>query len=181
MGIYRYLREAWNRPREGLKSAYRERLIAWRREPTTVRIERPTRLDRARSLGYRAKQGIILVRQRVGRGGRMRERIRAGRRSAHFGQKKTVDKSYQQVAEERASRTYPNCEVLNSYWVAEDGKQIWYEVILLDRSHPAILKDPLLKNVASQRGRAQRGLTSAGRRSRGLHRKGQGSEKTRSH
>ena len=56
MGAYQYIREAWN-SQEQLK----ERLMAWRREPVTLRIDYPTRLDRARSLGYKAKQGIILV------------------------------------------------------------------------------------------------------------------------
>ncbi|KKT75754.1 MAG: 50S ribosomal protein L15e, partial [Candidatus Peregrinibacteria bacterium GW2011_GWA2_44_7] len=40
-----------------------------RKEPVTLVLEHPTRLDRARSLGYKAKQGCIVARQRVGRGG----------------------------------------------------------------------------------------------------------------
>ncbi|RME53701.1 50S ribosomal protein L15e [Candidatus Woesearchaeota archaeon] len=179
MGLYQYLREAWKRPKEAIRSQYRERLIAWRREPVTVRITRPTRLDRARSLGYRAKQGIIVVRQRVGRGGRQRPTIRKGRRSAHFGRRKTLQKNYQAIAEERANKKFPNCEVLGSYWVADDGKNYWYEIILVDRSHPVVKKDKQLSGIAQQRGRAFRGLTSAGRKARGLRKKGTGSEKTR--
>jgi len=72
-----------------------------------------------------------------------------------------------------------NLEVLNSYWVGEDGRYKWFEVILVDRSHPAILSDPQLSQIAKQRGRVYRGLTSAGRRARGLRRKGKGAEKIR--
>jgi large subunit ribosomal protein L15e len=179
MGIYKYIREAWKRPKDTLKELNKERLISWRKEPSTIRIERPTRLDRARSLGYRAKPGIIVVRQRVISGGRQRETFTGGRRSKHMRRKKIVAKNYQQVAEERANRKYLNCEVLNSYQVGGDGKHFWFEIILVDRDHPQILKDDQLGWVVFKKGRAQRGLTSAGRKSRGLRNKGIGAEKIR--
>jgi large subunit ribosomal protein L15e len=179
MGLYKYIRELWKKPKENLGDLWKERLIQWRREPATVRLERPTRLDRARSLGYKPKQGFIVVRQRVARGGRQRPTIRAGRRSKHFGRRKDLGMSYQWVAEMRASKKYPNCEVLNSYYVGEDGKYYWYEVILIDRAHPQILADDNLANLAKKRGRAERGLTSASRKSRGLRHKGKGAEKIR--
>ena len=72
MGIYKYIRDAWAQPKDTLGAQYRQYLIQWRTEPATLRIERPTRLDRARSLGYRAKQGIFVVRQCVTRGGHNR-------------------------------------------------------------------------------------------------------------
>jgi large subunit ribosomal protein L15e len=53
--------------------------MQWRREPTTTRIDRPTRIDRARSLGYRAKQGFVVVRTKVRRGSRRMSRPIAGR------------------------------------------------------------------------------------------------------
>jgi len=179
MGLYKHIREAWKKPKQTLKEINRERLISWRREPSTLRIERPTRLDRARSLGYRAKQGIIVVRQRVARGGRQREKFRSGRRPKHMRRKKIVAKNYQQVAEERANKKFVNCEVLNSYKVGKDGLYYWYEIILVDRDHPQILKDKKLGWMAFKRGRAQRGLTSTGRKSRGLRHKGMGTEKIR--
>jgi large subunit ribosomal protein L15e len=49
-------------------------MIKWRSEPTILVIEKPTRLDRARTLGYKAKKGIVVVRVRVPRGGRKRHR-----------------------------------------------------------------------------------------------------------
>src|SRR3989344_2736328 len=181
MGMYQHIRESWKNPQADLRNLWKSRIIEWRREVSTVRIERPTRLDRARSLGYRAKQGFVLVRQCVPRGGRQRAIIRKGRRSKHFGRRKNVDKNYQQVAEERAVKKYPNCEVLNSYYVAEDGTHSWYEVILVDKAHPQILADKNLNWIAMPQHtrRAFRGLTSSARKSRGLRNKGKGAEKAR--
>lgn len=145
-----------------------ERLQQWRKGPAAVRIARPTRLDRARRLGYRPKPGVVVVRARVRRGGRRKMRFRGGRKTKHMGvNRATPAKSIQRIAEERVSRKYPNMEVLNSYWVAEDGKHQWYEVILVDRSHPAVRADPQLGAVAARRGRAFRGLTRAGRKQAG--------------
>lgn len=177
MGYIKYVREFWKKPRE--HASYQDLLISLRRQPATVRVEKPTRIDRARSLGYKAKQGVLVVRQRVLRGGRMRPDIKGGRRSAHSSQRKIVQKSYQQVAEERASKKFVNCEVLNSYKLAEDGKHVWFEVILVDRMAPTVLADKELKGIAAQRGRVTRGLTAAGRKSRGLLSKGKGAEKIR--
>ena len=174
MGAYKYIRESWN-----LQEHLKEHVQAWRREPVTIRIDHPTRLDRARSLGYKAKQGIILVRQRGLRGGRKRPKVRAGRRSKRMTQRKDLKLNFQSVAERRANQAFPNCEVLNSYFVAQDGKNIWYEAILLDRSHPAILADSRFAWINAKRGRAFRGLTSANRKSRGLRHKGKGAEKMR--
>ncbi len=181
MGIYKYVKDLWKNPKKNMPDLWKERLVAWRKEDATVRVEKPTRLDRARALGYKAKQGYVIVRQRVNRGGRMRPKIRHARRPKARRHKKIVALNYQHIAERRASKNYPNCEVLNSYWVAEDGKYKWYEVILLDKSHPVIITDPKTKWVAfpANRNRVMRGLTSAARRSRGLHNKGKGAEKAR--
>ena len=181
MSMYKYIRELHKKPKENLKELWKQRLIAWRKEPSTVRIERPTRIDRARSLGYKAKQGYIVVRQRVLRGGHQRPKIRAGRRSKHARQRMVLSKNYRQIAEERAQRKYKNCEVLNSYFVAKDGKYYWYEVILVDKSHPSIVSDERINWICSSKhkGRVFRGKTSAGRHSRALNHKGKGVEKKR--
>ena len=180
MGIYKYIREAWKNPRES--SLYRQRLIQWRTEPATIRLEHPTRIDRARSLGFKAKPGIIIVRQRVTRGGRMNPQIRHPRRSKRMSRRKDLAISYQTVAEMRVYKSYPNMEVLNSYWVGKDGQYYWFEIILVDTSHPAILADPQLNWIAlpHHKGRAFRGLTASAKRSRGiLTNKGMGAEKLR--
>ncbi|OFV68186.1 MAG: Ribosomal protein L15e [Candidatus Syntrophoarchaeum caldarius] len=179
--FYNYIGDAWARPKDTyVGELLWERMQTWRRERASVRVSRPTRLDRARRLGYRAKQGIIVVRTRIRRGGRRKSRYVRGRRTKRMGQYRiTPRKSLQRIAEERTARKYPNMEVLNSYWVGSDGKRKWYEVILVDPAHPAIRADPQFKWLKnpSNRGRVFRGKTSAGKKGRGLRKRGIGSEK----
>jgi large subunit ribosomal protein L15e len=141
--MYRHLREAWKRPDDSyVGEVMKSRVILWRRQPTIVRVDKPTRLDRARSLGYKAKKGFVVVRVRVRRGGRRKIRPILGRRQKRMGVKKfTPAKSKRLIAEERAARKYPNLEVLNSYWVWEDGQYKWFEIVMVDPSHPAIKSD----------------------------------------
>lgn len=182
MGMYQKVRELWKKPKANMPELWRERLIKWRKDPVTLKLERPTRIDRARSLGYKAKQGYIVIRQRVPRGGHRRPQIRKGRRSKHYGTRLALRKNYQQIAEERVQRKFKNLVVLNSYWVAEDGKNYWYEAILVDPNHPVIKSDPKINWICEkkQRSRVFHGKTSAGRKTRGLRgHKGKGAEKAR--
>ncbi|RLI16220.1 50S ribosomal protein L15e [Candidatus Bathyarchaeota archaeon] len=180
---YKYIAEAWTKPEESfVDELMRQRLIEWRKQPTVTRIEKPTRLDRARKLGYKAKQGFIVVRVRVRRGGLRKRRPRAGRRPKRMGVKKYKPaKSLRLIAEERAARKFPNLEVLNSYWVGEDGRSKWFEVIMVDPSHPVIKTDKDVNWICQKqhKRRVFRGLTSAGKKVRGLRRKGRGAEKVR--
>ncbi len=170
MGIYKKIREIWKKPQESLGPIWRERLLEWRKEDSTVRIERPTRLDRARSLGYKAKQGIIVVRQRVPRGGHRRPQIKKGRRPKRYGTRLNLSKNYQQIAEERAQKKFVNLTVLNSYWVMQDGVYYWYEIIMVDPKHPVIKSDKNLKWIQSKRSgsRVFHGKTSSGKKGRGM-------------
>jgi large subunit ribosomal protein L15e len=180
---YKYIAEAWKRPEASfVKEIMKQRAIEWRRQPTIVRVERPTRLDRARKLGYKAKQGFVVVRVRVRRGWLKRPRPKAGRRPKRMGVTKIkLAKSLRLVAEERAARKFPNLEVLNSYWVWEDGRYKWYEIVMVDPHHPVIQSDENINWICESvhRGRAFRGLTSAGKKMRGLRHKGRGAEKVR--
>ncbi len=144
MGYYKYVAKLWKRPWDDpLKELVKKRLIMWRKEPTVVRIKKPTRINRARSLGYKAKPGYIIVRVRVRKGGLNRPRPRSGRRPKRMGvYGYSPHKSSQQIAEERASKKYPNMVVLGSYWVGEDGVYRWYEIVMADPEHPAIKNDP---------------------------------------
>ena len=118
------------------------RVIGWRKERVVHRIYRPSRLDRARKLGYKAKQGIIIIRARVGRGGMRKQRPVAGRRPKHAGVVHIKQATNMKlVAERRVNEKYPNMEVMGSYFLYKDGKYSWYEVILADPSHPAIYND----------------------------------------
>ncbi|MGQ9539146.1 MAG: 50S ribosomal protein L15e [Candidatus Bathycorpusculaceae bacterium] len=180
---YKYIAEAWKKPEESfVDDLMRQRLIKWRKQPTVTRVEKPTRLDRARKLGYKAKQGFIIVRVRVRRGGLRKQRPRAGRRPKRMGVTKYKPaKSLRLIAEERAARKFPNLEVLNSYWVGEDGRSKWFEVIMVDKNHPTIKADKDINWICQKqhKGRVFRGLTSAGKKVRGLRKKGRGAEKAR--
>ena len=79
--------------------------------------------------------------------------------------------NYQWVAEIRAARHYRNLEVLNSYNIGKDGKYAFFEVIMVDPSKPEIINDPTINWIVNSKKRAERGLTSAARKSRGLRNK----------
>jgi large subunit ribosomal protein L15e len=181
MGMYKYVKDLWKKPKANMPELWRERLIKWRKENVTVKIEKPTRIDRARSLGYKAKQGFIVVRQRVPRGGHTRPQIKKGRRPKRYGTRLDLNKNYKQIAEERCQKKFVNLTILNSYWVAEDGKSYWYEIILVDPNHPVIKSDKNLTWLQDKKhgSRVFHGKTSAGRKSRGLRGKGKGYEKAR--
>lgn len=145
--LYSYLSSAWkNKEGNYVKDLMKNLMLKWRREPSVVRIEKPTRLDRARRLGYKAKQGFVMVRVRVRKGGARKPRPRSGRRQKAMGVKKyTRAKSLKEIAIERAAKKYPNLLPLNSYWVGEDGQHAWFEVIMVDPNHPAIKNDEHLQ------------------------------------
>ncbi len=164
--MYKYIRNLYKQPKKNLGELWQKRLIEWKKQNSTVRIKKPTRLDRARSLGYKAKQGYVLVRQRVMRQKRQRPKFSGGRRSKHMRRRKILKMSYQWIAEQRALKKFPNCTVLNSYQLGNDGKYFWYEIILVDRSHPAIRADKRINWICNKKGRAARGLTSAAKKSK---------------
>jgi len=165
------------------KAILRQRVIAYRNEPEAiVRVEKPTNLARARKLGYKAKEGFVVARVRIRKGGGQHLRPNAGRRPKRMGIKRlTRNLSIQTIAEARAAKKYANCEVLNSYYVGEDGQRKYFEVILVDVAHPAIIADKNLEWITFpvHKGRANRGLTAKGKKSRGHWHKGEGSEKSR--
>jgi len=166
-GLYHAVRKAWKKPD---KERLRKSMVEWRKENVVTKIDKPTRLDRARSLGYKAKKGYIIARVRVLRGGHKRPKPVKGRRSKRQTIKKTLKMSYKWIAEKRAQKKFKNLEVLNSYALAKDGKYYFYEVILVDPQRPEIKNDKKMKWIASSKNknRVHRGLTSAGRKSRGL-------------
>ena len=94
----------------------------YRQLPSVCRVTRPTRPDKARRLGYKAKQGFCIYRARVRRGGRKRpvsKGIRYGK-PVHQGVKKLkFARNLRSVAEERAARRCGALRVLNSYWLNE--------------------------------------------------------------
>ncbi|ABO09083.1 50S ribosomal protein L15e [Pyrobaculum calidifontis] len=149
---YQYM-AMWYRKvgREVHERLMRSVLIKWRKEPAIVRVERPFRLERARKLGYKPKQGVVVARVRLIRGPFNRRRPDSGRRPKRMGVYGiTAWKSWRQVAEERAARKFPGLEVLNSYWVADDGIYRYFEVILIDCNQPTIQRDPLYSGICGR-------------------------------
>merc|ERR1712228_155489 len=73
MGAYRYQRELWQKKQSDVLR-YILRIRAWyfRQLPAIHRASRPTRPEKARGLGYKAKQGHVVYRVRVRRGCRKR-------------------------------------------------------------------------------------------------------------
>jgi len=190
MGYYKYVKELYKGVKKkvktnenpDLKELIRERKTKWRNSPTVVRLERPTRIDVARKYGYKAKQGIIIARVKVRKGGLNKSRPIRGRKPKRAGVNKITPRiSIQRIGEERAQKKFPNMEILGSYWLWEDGQFKFYEIIFVDPSHPAIQSDKDLNWICETQHtrRAYRALTPAGKKGRGLFNKGKGAEKLR--
>lgn len=165
MGAYKYIAETLQKQYKERDDAFRAKIIAWRAGPAMVRVDYPANLARARKLGYQAKQGYVIVRTRVDKGRRTRRKTMGGRKQKNYYRFVQPQMSHQAMAEQRVNREYRNMEVLNSYWVGEDGNYKYFEVILADPSKPSV-------NVSSaiRQGKAFRGLTSRGN-SRGASKK----------
>ena len=120
----------------------RDRIIGWRKQTAIIKLDHPSRIARAHRLGYKAKQGIIVVRSRVGTGGMRRQRPRGGRRPKHLGVTRIkADVSMKEVAENRVLERYPNMKLFGSYFIYKDGMHYWFEVILADPVFSNLLYD----------------------------------------
>ena len=144
-GMYHYIKEAWKKPDE---KTLRERMTEWRKEGVFTKIENPTRLDRARNLGFKRKKGFVLIRVRIKRGGHKRPRPNKGRRSKRLHIRKTLKMNYKWIAEQRVDKKYKNLEVLNSYVIGRDGMHYFYEVICVDPSKPEIKNDKTINWIS---------------------------------
>ncbi|CAL5083003.1 unnamed protein product [Urochloa decumbens] len=215
MGAYKYVSELWRRKQSDvMRFVQRVRCWEYRQQPAIVRLTRPTRPDKARRLGFKAKQGYVVYRVRVRRGGRKRpvpKGIVYGKPKHQGITQLKFQRNKRSVAEERAGRKLGGLRVLNSYWVNEvlkfpgtkilsceshclvvtpslelitkqqDSTYKYFEIILVDVAHTAIRNDPrinwLCKDVHKHR--ELRGLTSAGKKYRGLRGKGNTHHKNR--
>ena len=185
MGAYKYLEELWKKKQSELvRFILRIRTWEYRQLPIVHRVVKPSRPEKARKLGYKAKQGYVIYRTRVRRGGR-KKNIRKG---CVFGKprnqgirKQKAARSHKSIAEERIGRKASNLRVLNTYWVGQDAAFKFYEVILVDPSHKAIRRDPRINWIVSgpHKHRENRGLTAAGKKYRGMTQKGWSANKAR--
>jgi len=174
MGAYKYLQELWRKKQsDALRFLLRVRCWEYRQLPAIHRATRPTRPDKARRLGYKAKQGYVIYRVRVRRGGRKRPNPKGivyGKPKGQGINQLKNQRSHRAIAEERAGRALGSLRVLNSYWVNQDSTFKFFEVILVDPSHALIRSDQRINWIAkpAHKHRELRGLTGEGKRNRGL-------------
>jgi len=169
-GMYHHIAEAWKIPDA---KTLRERMTEWRKSGTLTKVDKPIRLDRARNLGYKDKKGFVIIRAKIVRGGHKRTRPKKGRRSKRMHIRKNLRMNYKWIAEQRVARKYTNLEVLNSYQIGKDGKHYFFEVICVDPQRPEIQNDKTINWICNgkNRKRPMRGLTSLGKKARGLRSK----------
>lgn len=169
MGAYKYLEELWRKKQtDVMRFILRIRTWEYRQLPTIHRATKPSRIDKARRLGYKAKQGYVVYRVKVRRGGRKRpvsKGIVYGKPASQGIAQIKFQRNLRSVAEERVGKAMPSLRVLNSYWVSEDGTHKFYEVICVDPQHNAIRNDARINWVCNpvHKHRELRGLTSAGK------------------
>ena len=165
-----------------MRFVFRLRTWEYRQLPGVVRLHRPSRVDKARRLGYKAKQGYVVYRVKIRAGGRKRQNAKGivyGKPVNQGINKIKAVRPLQAIAEMRVGRHCGNLRVLNSYWIAQDATYKYFEVILVDPDHQAIRKDPRINWIVRHKRRECRGLTSVGKKHRGLRHKGHSSTKAR--
>merc|ERR1711957_78184 len=127
---------------------------------------RPTRADKARKLGYKAKQGFLIYRVRVKRGGRKKRVAKGivyGKPGNQGVNKVKARRNFRSIAEERVGRKCGGLRVLNSYWVTSDAVHKWFEVIMVDPMHKVVRDDPRINWICknTMKHRELRGLTES--------------------
>ena len=172
------MEEVWRKKQSDvLRFLMRVRAWEYRQTNKITRVNRPTRTDKAHRLGYKAKQGYVIVSVGVRRGGRKRQNPKGtvlGKPKHQGINQLKFERNLQSVAEEKVGRKFANLRVLNSYWINQDATMKYYEVILADPSHTKIRNDPRINWIVKpvHKHREMRGLTSAGRKSRGFRKSG---------
>ncbi|RNJ53513.1 60S ribosomal protein L15 [Verticillium nonalfalfae] len=175
MGALKYVEELQKKKQSDVM-LFLLRVRCWELRQLNVihRASRPSRPDKARRLGYKAKQGYVIYRVRVRRGGRKKP----AKKGATFGKPTNqginqlkYQRSLKSTAESRVGRRCANLRVLNSYWINQDSTYKYYEVILVDPQHKAIRIDPRINWIVApvHKHREERGLTATGKKSRGLN------------
>ncbi|CAG0881550.1 unnamed protein product [Cyprideis torosa] len=174
MGAYKYVQELYRRKQSDvMRYLLRMRCWQYRQLNKLHRAPRPTRPDKARRMGYRAKQGFLIYRVRVRRGCRKKQVPKGatyGKPTNHGVNQIKPKRNLQSIAEERVGRRVRGLRVLSSYWVSEDSTYKYFEVICVDPFHKAIRRDHRIQWICKpvNKHRELRGKTSAGRKSRGL-------------
>merc|ERR1712241_127991 len=157
----------------------RVRTWEYRQLPVIHHCTRPSRPEKARRVGYKAKQGYVIYRIRVRRGGRKKNTPKG----CVYGKPRNSGaiRKLKSAAEERVARKCSNMRVLNTYWVGQDASFKFFEVILIDPQHKAIRRDPRINWIvgAKHKHRELRGLTATGKKARGMNQRGHKAMKKR--
>ena len=99
-----------------------------------------------------------MIRVRLERGGRKRERISSGRKRLHNSRHmKIVEKNYRLVAEERVQKNFLILKSLTHTMSGEDGKNFWFEVIMVDPNTPEIKADRRINWICNEKGKSIQG------------------------
>ena len=186
MGAYKYLEELWRKKQSDIcRFIMRVRTWEYRQLPVIHHCTRPSRPEKARRVGYKAKQGYVIYRIRVRRGGRKKNTpkgcVYGKPRNSGAIRKLKAARTHKSVAEERVARKCSNMRVLNTYWVGQDASFKFFEVILIDPQHKAIRRDPRINWIvgAKHKHRELRGLTATGKKARGMNQRGHKAMKKR--
>merc|ERR1712018_165975 len=133
MGAYKYMTELYRKKQSDVMR-YLLRVRCWQyRQLTKVHhAPRSTRPDKARRLGYKNKQGYVIYRIAMRRGGRKRPVAKGcpygkPKTSGGVKQQKPV-RNLQSIAEERVGRRVQGLRVLSSYWVGQDSTYNYWQI-----------------------------------------------------
>ncbi|KAJ5893400.1 hypothetical protein N7495_005091 [Penicillium taxi] len=175
MGALKYVEEIQKKKQSDvIRFLLRVRCWELRQLNVVHRASRPSRPDKARRLGYKAKQGYVVYRIRVRRGGRKRPAPKGatyGKPTNQGINQLKYQRALRATAEERVGRRCANLRVLNSYWINQDSTYKFFEVILVDPQHKAIRRDARINWICNpvHKHREARGLTATGKKSRGIN------------
>ncbi|KAJ0558786.1 putative ribosomal protein L15e [Helianthus annuus] len=185
MGAYTYVSELWRKKQSDvMRFMQRVRCWEYRQLPSIVRVTHPTRPDKARRMGYKSQTGLRDLsctceawwkKEARSKGYCLRKTYKPGCDPAQISTQQEVCCRGTSRKEVRWSK------VLNSYWLNEDSTYKYFEVILVDPAHAAIRNDPRINWICNpvHKHRELRGLTSAGKKYRGLRGKGHLNHKAR--
>merc|ERR1712137_60783 len=130
MGALKYVEELQKKKQSDvLRFLLRVRCWELRQLNVIHRASRPSRPDKARRLGYRAKQGYVIYRIRIRRGGRKRPVPKGatyGKPTNQGVNSLKNQRSHQAIAEERVGRRCKALRVLSSYWVGQDSSYKYF-------------------------------------------------------
>jgi large subunit ribosomal protein L15e len=132
--VLKHISKSFRQSLSGRSELLRARIRKWADEKSVSRAGRPTNPLRARTLGYKAKKGYIVVRVRLKRGKRVRPAPNMGRKPGKNVKRVPPGQPLSAIAEGRAARLYSNMRVVNSYLAGQDGVNSYFEVILREKA-----------------------------------------------